>query len=473
MKHFPTWTTILRRALVGLAVAATIAAAAYVEEDWRGERAYERFVQACAAEGKPLDYAFYRLASVPDDENFFHAPVLARFFNPEDQKGKAWSEYKGESQFPWEIWKGHGDWKRGKATDFIAAARLLNPNSPPVAEGSKGASLVLDRLNVIQPDLDAIRDAARARPRSRIAFLTDGSFIPGSIGALRVYTNALDWRACAELELGRNDDAFGDTYAAMRFAQGAADFPSDVHLMIACVIVYNALQPFWEGCRRNAWTGPQLEAFGRLVDTIHPVRAFPAAHAAGRAACVSEWLARKSSIAMPRWMPTGWKKLNIVEYYRANAALDASAFDPAEDRIDLRRTVLAAAEVRRLSDGHSPFSWLVRHDAMSPRMSLTFAEGQDSLALAGTVCAIGRYRVDHGAFPESAKELVPRYLSSLPKDVFSGDTLVYVRLSPDRFRLWFRGLKGFSNMAAFGDGIKDGVDPWTSPENVWDWPNHP
>src|SRR5271156_1381382 len=86
MKRFPPWTATTRRILLTAAVAATIVAAAWVEENLRGERKFRAFEQARAAGGEPLEYAFYKPAAVPDGENMFRAPVLVRFFDSEAGK---------------------------------------------------------------------------------------------------------------------------------------------------------------------------------------------------------------------------------------------------------------------------------------------------------------------------------------------------------------------------------------------------
>ncbi len=97
MKRFPRWTALTRRVLLTGAVAATILAAAWIEENIRGERSYRAFEEACAESGQPLDYAFYQPASVPDAANMFRAPVLVRFFNAKPDDRVAWITYEKEN----------------------------------------------------------------------------------------------------------------------------------------------------------------------------------------------------------------------------------------------------------------------------------------------------------------------------------------------------------------------------------------
>jgi len=468
MKYFPPWTATLRRAALALGVAATIAAAAYVEEDWRGERALRRFAADCAAEGMPLDYAFYRPAPVPDSQNLFRDPFIARFFDPNDTTGKNWGAYEGNRLLPWDIWKTFGQWQRGRPTDFAAAYRILErtPPSSPDPDPKAAAALVLARINVIKPDLDSLREAARQRPRSQIEFLTDGRFVPNSFGVLRVLPTALSWRASAEIELGRYDDAFGDIFASFRLAEGAATFPSQLHLLFANVIAVRATQPFWEGYSKGVWTEAQLETMQDLLSRLHPLRELPAARAAFRAAVVQD-----SDFMRPRWMPRGWWKLNMVRLFKLfDIGSDQSSFDPRLERVDLAKYEEARAFVRAQGGTFSPFTYLVRHSPWPDKIIANVASAQTCFALAETACAVGRYKSVHGEYPRTLGELVPRFLPSVPHDVIDGKPLRYGRTEGGGFRLYSVGLNGIDDHGALPGPTRVSGYPWTSTEGDWAWP---
>ena len=69
------------RALIVLAVLATIAAVFYLEEDWRGKHAWENCKRELEAKGAVLEWDKYIPPPVPDDQNFFTAStnILLRF----------------------------------------------------------------------------------------------------------------------------------------------------------------------------------------------------------------------------------------------------------------------------------------------------------------------------------------------------------------------------------------------------------
>lgn len=74
-----TWRTA-RRALIGLAVLATLTAVFYAEEDWRGRRAWEQRKRELEAKGEVLDWNAYIPPPVPDEENIMKAPRMADWF---------------------------------------------------------------------------------------------------------------------------------------------------------------------------------------------------------------------------------------------------------------------------------------------------------------------------------------------------------------------------------------------------------
>ncbi len=52
----------------------------YLEEDWRGKRAWEQCKSELEAKGEPVDWKAYIPPPVPDDQNFFKAPHMADWF---------------------------------------------------------------------------------------------------------------------------------------------------------------------------------------------------------------------------------------------------------------------------------------------------------------------------------------------------------------------------------------------------------
>ena len=64
-----------------LAILATLIAIFYTEEDWRGKRAWENYKHEWEAKGEKFDWQAFIPPSVPDDQNFFYAPIFSNIQN--------------------------------------------------------------------------------------------------------------------------------------------------------------------------------------------------------------------------------------------------------------------------------------------------------------------------------------------------------------------------------------------------------
>src|ERR1700683_1195226 len=69
-----------RYALTGLGVFAVTIALLYLEENWRGKRAWENCKRELEAKGRVLDWAAYNPPPVPDGQNIFKAPKMQEWF---------------------------------------------------------------------------------------------------------------------------------------------------------------------------------------------------------------------------------------------------------------------------------------------------------------------------------------------------------------------------------------------------------
>ena len=85
-----------------------------------------------------------------------------------------------------------------------------------------------------------------------------------------------------------------------------------------------------------------------------------------------------------------------------------------------------------------------------------FALIQSQVDLARTACALERFRLAHGNYPERLAELVPTYLDKVPLDIVNGEPLHYRRTDNGKFVLYSIGL----------DGKDDGGDL----KKDWAWP---
>ena len=65
---------------------------------------------------------------------------------------------------------------------------------------------------------------------------------------------------------------------------------------------------------------------------------------------------------------------------------------------------------------------------------------QSQVDLARVACALERYRLAHGEYPETLDTLVPQFIGKLPHDIINGQPLHYRRTEDGNFVLYSVGL---------------------------------
>src|SRR5260221_11776180 len=85
---------LLRWGKTALAGKSTLAAILVTEENWRGKQAWEDYKHAAEARGEGFDLASL-VPPVPDDQNFFCAPIVAEALNALQNQNEYSTEPRG------------------------------------------------------------------------------------------------------------------------------------------------------------------------------------------------------------------------------------------------------------------------------------------------------------------------------------------------------------------------------------------
>lgn len=91
------------------------------------------------------------------------------------------------------------------------------------------------------------------------------------------------------------------------------------------------------------------------------------------------------------------------------------------------------------------------------------AAAQTAVDEAAIACALERYRLANGQYPESLGALVPKFISQLPNDVISGKPYKYRRTSDGQFVLYSVGWDGTD------DGGMPGKTLFDDKKGDWVW----
>lgn len=445
----PKSIRILRRVLLGTAVLVTLLVTAVTVETWRGDRAWAEVEREYQAKGESLTLRGLAQPPVPEQENFFKAPLLARvLYNPSsDDKRKLLAEtHLREFYF-----SAH----TRTATMDLTAWRdvFVRIHRPDTVAGEAPAAAVLRALLPLRPLLDELRVAARTRPGAR---LDSGGlpFEPPALDAsvVRDLAEALVLRASAALALGRTDEAFADTFAALRLANGIAKVPQRLGILLGESLLGAATRPILEGRQRHAWSEAQLAAFQAQLGELRPLAAYDRMLRAERAFAIQfvdtapDFSPARAAdrFHWQRWLLHGWAQQNKVAVYRHFEADVWSTFTVEPERILPDRVARAEASTRALTASNSPYSWVARQ-AVNHLVVILNGVGRtaDTITLTAVACAMERYRLAHGQYPEKLDTLVPAYLPAVPTGRFDGLPVKYVvRIAEGDRQLYFFGPNG-------------------------------
>ena len=91
----------------------------------------------------------------------------------------------------------------------------------------------------------------------------------------------------------------------------------------------------------------------------------------------------------------------------------------------------------------------------------TTAHNQTLVNEAQIVCALERYRLAHGEYPETLDALVPQFIETIPHDIIGGAPLIYRPTVDGKFLLYSVGWNEKD------DGGKNGGTDFTRGDWVW------
>jgi hypothetical protein len=472
-------TRVAWRILIGLAWLVTLVALFYAEEDWRGWHAWNQYRQQLEAAGAQLDYNALIPKPVPDNQNFAAIPVIETWFSERTNFDQRWADNYSlannmiDSPTSPVAYTGTKDGKR-HFTDLVAwqmafdAIESGHTNSNQVFASGKldlasraaAAPAVLAGLKTSELNLAELR-AASDRPYARYPVVYDldnpwGILLP-HLGNIKRTVQRLQLRACAELAAGQRDQALADVKFMLYLADSVKDEPFLISYLVRIACVQLTIQPVWEGLAEHAWSDAQLQELQAHFQQYNFVAEMKQPIDSERAGAIltADLLARgkyhlndltdlandpnhaSSTLAnlFGRVAPRGWYHLEQLSYcqlfqLQLNGAFDADKKQVFPKQIESNANALYQA----LAGGNSVTIICTRHQFLTaiilPALSKIppkAAAVQTATDEAATTCALERYRLANGQFPETLEALVPRFISQLPNDVITGGPYKYHR----------------------------------------------
>jgi hypothetical protein len=469
----------------------------YLEENWRGTRAWEKYKKERVAQGEPFEALAFVPPVVPPSENFAMTPFLAPLFDfvPGTQKWRNTNVMSFVSGFAPEFDRAAKAVKALKSArsnswvtteiDLVAwrAAYLHSSNrfnQPVESVGRKDAAeAVLANLGECSDVLEELRESSnRKYSRFNIRYNEDdpaGILLP-HLATLKHLCQVLQLRATAELAQGKADEALSDIVLMLRIADASREEPILISQLVRFSMLYMALEPIAEGF--GQWSEPQLKMlqerllrFDFCADMKRALDGERVFFGGG----VIEFLRRepgkydalsgdgKFPGAIWSAVPNGWFDLEKVNYTRffdefvmpsidaSNRLINPTACKQSEQKM----SAIMGKSRARLFLQHRAFCSLLVPGTLGLARKTAFA--QTAADAAGIACAIERFRLAKKRFPESLNELAPEFLDKLPHDIISGQPLKYRRTEDGQYTIYSVGWNEKDNggMAGFKKGEHD------------------
>jgi hypothetical protein len=459
---------ILRRILITLAVLATLIAILYAEEDWRGKRAWENYQREWEAKGEKFDWQAFVPPTVPNDQNFFTAPIFTNMlegkiemtpygndggpdFHP-DASRSGYAIYRMQIT-DLQAWQNY--YRQRTNTEKMGSFPIAPQMQTPAAD-------VLFALSKYDSAVEELRQASQ-RPYASVPsnYAEDGfdsvSTLLPVLGELKRCTQLLQLRASAELAGGQTAKALDDVKLLLYLNDSLRTSPFLISHLVRIAIVALGMQPIWYGLAEHEWSDEQLAAletelgkldfladyeFAMRGERAFAIAAFENQRRTRESISGSVTLQGNSELVTNKLtlMPSAYFDQNELTFARMHQQWILPLVDTNSRTVSPAALQRAENSVQAGLKHYSPYN--VQALMLFPAISRAverFTSIQSSIDLARVACALERYRLAHGEYPETLDALAPQFIEKLPHDIINGQPLHYRRTDDGQFVLYSVG----------------------------------
>lgn len=460
----------------------------YVYADARGVREWEETKKSLQTAGDNLDFNSYIPPKIPDDQNLGAIPLFK--LEPEPSyHNKLYPQalwQAAENSIRDISWLRKGgssvisDWSTGEFLDKDNIEKKIDDKYKDVFPRASQKLEPLEKLDALFPSLKELHIETAKRPLCRFE-REYGNFSPnnpstyGFMDALNKLCRMIHLHAIMMLNANRPDLALDDIKLILKLDSGLKQEPIWVSGIYARAMVRNCMGSIWEGLNHHVWTDSQLaelqvslqeidvlkgyqlslrgDALGRVVplvdDSLH--------HRDDTASWVLYGGPLREVIPPGTKMPQLWTAEEFAFWLLPNGTFDMAkarsvsfAMEAARKVVDLathRVFPTKANEFENKITSLNPYAvpnLLLQYSEISPHginegSAMGFSVSQFFVDAAIIQCALERYRLAHGKYPESLNELRPYSNGPLPHDLINGEPYHY-KLQPDgKFLLYSVG----------------------------------
>jgi len=495
-----SWRTI-KRLLFAAGCLLVLTVLAYIEENWRGKHAWEKYKREWEAKGERFDFKSFIPPQIPDGQNFALAPVFYAS-NTMNVYRHAENFHPDTPFYPRSV----GGWEKGQLYDLkewqhyyrIETETNLSPELahqfPIAAQAQTPAVDVLLALSKYDSNIEELRQMAAARPFARfpISYTNEnpGAIYNPQLSIVKGCVLVLELRGISELQIGQPEKALADIQLMLRLADVIKDEPLIISRQVRASIISLTIQVIWEGVVQNKFSETQLAQITTTMADINLAAEYNASFRGERAIgigildSIRHWKNQKLIYLCDgsdsfSWdellfhlMPDGWFRQNQVALSRMFQSV-LIATNEVDDRIisrDIRRkNGFALTDVYRRLSPYNTLAGEIFPEVERFAQRLAFI--QNAVNLARLACALERYQLVHNEYPDTLTALTPGFIPEIPNDVINGRPMHYHRSTDGKFVLYSVGWNEVDNGGDPGLKIlENGYRSWDIDQGDWVWP---
>lgn len=356
----------------------------------------------------------------------------------------------------------------------LAARYGVSTSAVPALDREKASALVitnaaaevLEYLRRFEPEFAELERAA-ARPRSRFPVHWDEvmSVQMAHLSTGKKLSTLFRVRAAARLAVGDAAGALADTHTLLRMGGMLSEEPMLISKLVQIAQVAIGIGGVWEGLAARKWDEAQIAGLQAAVARID-LRDAMVAGLRGERRIGNAWYdgmlggaapgvsggggSPDSALLMPDLrispgflVPHGLFRMNQVNNNRVIDALIDEVRSP-EWPASCTRQITSDARLKALGlhpltpYGILPSMLLPALDKAHPKA----ARQNVTARLAEIACALERFRLRHGGYPEGLDPLTPEFMDTVPADPMNRKPFGYRRTEEGHFRLWSVGMNG-------------------------------
>ena len=428
-----------------------------------GKWAFNQWKAERVAMGDRFGWPALRPQPVEPSQNFAEADLIKGAI---PEKGPINPKFKALA-IPKEMAEKLGNWMEGRRDDLHGIA---------LTQGSDDLKSFFLPLDATIKELDK----ASLRPGNCFPLEYEEGEYPALIG-FRGAIRTLRVRALANLKSGHPDQALEDIQICFRIAEHLRTEPQLISALLRSAILGVTMQVVWEGLEDHLWPADHLEKIQTTLSKIDLLETMNLAWQAERQGIVDCFSATAENKPLPKFMRSpgdrqvrlgalgrGWFYRNLLVYCQWMTSL-IDVQDPKTHRVFPDKQI-------------DPVSWekklRFRLDLVMARIAIPALAGQGVrmakrqalIDEAIVVCALERYRLQNGCYPDRLEDLPPQLLIAPQHDLVSGAPMHY-RREGDSFILYEVGWDGRDDNGKIAWSTEEKIRAIDYAKGDWVWPH--